>query len=353
MKKTFLILLSALMLFACQPTPDEEIVVQKDTDRLVETVMSQSGEANDSPNNARSDPAFIKSDMRYTFDYTSDNGCLTVHADADIYLPASGKISMARVKQVNFTDDFMKKAFDVHFHDQKAYVTNSGTYVRSKNEIANEILYYQDLVDTGRTDNKLMTEDEAIAYIEELKEEFQNAPDESIQGGPLVSDGTPIRRENDSGLGVICTNEMAVYNDSGSLSIYSSETSDGIPTNGYYTYFKGQSDTWISGGGDLEGYTIGNWYDPYRVYKISGFDTECKYGQSFSPADAVDQCKAYMEALGVTDILPFRDCDLYVAKSGDQVKAMYLINYVRTAAGSPTTYVPFIQLDDYDAYEIP
>jgi len=48
MKKTFLIFLTAIMMLsvvACQATPDEVIVVQKDTDRLVEQVQNdQSGE---------------------------------------------------------------------------------------------------------------------------------------------------------------------------------------------------------------------------------------------------------------------------------------------------------------------
>lgn len=59
------------------------------------------------------------------------------------------------------------------------------------------------------------------------------------------------------------------------------------------------------------------------------------YGQAFSPVGAVSQCKAYMEAPGVTDIFPLRKCDAYIAKDGEQVKALYQIKFIQAAAGSP------------------
>lgn len=354
MKRIFLILAAFLLLAACQPTPDQPIVVQKDTERLVDTVLHQSPEGT-APTDAMTDaPGFVKSDEHYAYDYQSGNGRLTIRADADVYLPARGAISMVRVRQENFTDEFMKKAFDVHFQGQTAYVPNTQTYVPSKKEIAEEIAYYQELIDTDRTDEKLIDEEEALAYIEELKEQFKDAPDEAYTIDAPIADGSVVTKEVFNGLDTTDSKEMTAYNDTGYLQITSISTQDGIPLYGYYTYTKGTADTWISYSGSEQGYTLSGWYQPYTNEKLLTEDTSCAYGQDFSPADAVSQCKAYMDALGVTDILPWRECDAYIAKSGDTVKVMYAIHFVRTAAGSPTAFVPIIQGETgYDKHEIP
>ncbi len=354
MNRKLVLLLAFAMFVACQPTPDEPVVVQKDTERLVDTVVSQSTEHIDSIDPTSADSGFVKSDKHYTYDYASDNGRLTIHADADVYLPARGAISMVRVRQENFTDEFMKKAFDLHFHGQTAYISNTKTYVPSKKEIAQDIAYYQELVDTGRTDEKLMDEDEALAYIEELKEQFKDAPDEAYTIDPPIADGSAVTREVFNGLDTIVSKEMSACNDTGYLQISSVSTQDGIPLYGFYTYTKGTADTWISYSGSEQGYTLSGWYQPYTNIKLLTEDASCTYGQAFSPADAVSHCKAYMEALGVKDILPWRECDAYIAKSDDTVKVMYMIHFARAAAGSPTAYVSVLQGETgYDKFEIP
>lgn len=353
-KIVIIILTLCLLLIACQPTPDEPVVVQKDTERLVDTVVNQNADPAQSIDPASADPGFVKSDKHYTYDYINDNGRLTIHADADVYLPARGAISMARVKQENFSDEFMKKAFDIHFHGQTAYVTNTQTYVPSKKEIAQDIAYYQDLIDTGRTDEKLIDEDEALAYIEELKEQFKNAPEESYIIEPQIADGSVVTKEVFNGIDTNVSKEMLAYNDSGSLQITSIFAKDGIPLYGFYNYTKGTMDTWVGVSGSEEGFFLSDWYNPNIAYQVYAFDTELRYGQSFSAVDAVEQCKAYMHALGVTDIMPVDSCTVFIATNGDQVKAMYYISFVRAAADSPTAFVPIIQGETgYDKHEIP
>ena len=360
MKKIIILLFALILLIACQPTPETPIVVQKDTERLVDTVINQNANRTDDVGAqsaapaADADPSFVLSDKRYTYDYASDNGRLTIHADADVYLPARGAISMARVEQVNFTDEFMKKAFDVAFHGETAYVPNTQTYVPSKKEIAQDIAYYQELIDTGRTDEKLMDEDEALALIEELKEQFENAPDEAYTIDAPIADGTVHERKYNGGLGDMVSRELAAFNDCANLQIYSQSTADGIPMYSWYTHEIGPKDSRVGVGGSEEGFSLSGWYNPNVAYKTTADETKTRYGQAFSAAEAVEQCKAYMQALGVTDVMPVRDCTVFIAASGDQVKAMYYINFVRTAAGSPTAFVPIIQGETgYDKYEIP
>ena len=138
MKRIFLILAAFLLLAACQPTPDQPIVVQKDTERLVDTVLHQSPEGT-APTDAMTDaPGFVKSDEHYAYDYQSGNGRLTIHADADVYLPASGRISMARVCESGFSDEWVKTAFYRIFQGETAYSTFGG-HAPSKADIARDI----------------------------------------------------------------------------------------------------------------------------------------------------------------------------------------------------------------------
>ncbi len=342
MKRNLLLFLSVLML-ACQPTPEAPVVVQKDSDRLIETVRQQSPESEPSLDFDTDNAGLSKSDKHYTFDYESDNGCLVIHADADVYLPERGKISMAHVEHRNFTEDFMKKAFGVAFGGETAYVRNSEVYVPSKEEIATDIAGYQELIDSGRTWEKDMTEDEALAYIEELKEQFKTAPDEPIIQPPLVSDGSVQTETVDTGLGTVVTMSLNAYNDSGSLWIYSTESMDGTPMFDSYLYYPGTSDSAVGYSGGMDGYSIVNWYSRYQTYRTSAYDTECSLGQSFSPAAAVDVCTEFLKSLDVTDMIPYRECSMYLAKSGDEVKTLYILHFVRTAAGSATAYVPSLQ----------
>ena len=91
---------------------------------------------------------------------------------------------------------------------------------------------------------------------------------------------------------------------------------------------KGTSDNWVECTGSEE-------RQPFTNDRVLAIDDAYIYRQAFSPVGAVSQYKAYMEAPGVTDILPLRKCDAYIAKEGKQVKALYQIKFIQAAAGSP------------------
>ena len=78
-KRIYLILIASLLLLcACQPTPDEPVVLQKDQD-----LMIQQGSATLAPEAAYTPPEVPE---RYRFDF--QDGALTIHADAEIVVPS-------------------------------------------------------------------------------------------------------------------------------------------------------------------------------------------------------------------------------------------------------------------------
>ena len=79
-KQAFIILIAALLLLcACQPTPDEPVVLQKDQE-----LMIQQGTATLEPEEPYTPPEVPN---RYRFDY--QDGALTIHADADRKRPCA------------------------------------------------------------------------------------------------------------------------------------------------------------------------------------------------------------------------------------------------------------------------
>lgn len=353
MKRIFLILAAFLLLAACQPTPDQPIVVQKDTERLVDTVLHQSPEGT-APTDAMTDaPGFVKSDEHYAYDYQSGNGRLTIHADADVYLPASGRISMARVCESGFSDEWVKTAFDRIFQGETAYSTFGG-HAPSKADIARDIAYYQELLDSGRLEEeKEMDEDEALALIEELKEQYNTAPDERTEIPPEIADGSVKTQTNDTEIGTTVNRRMLAYNDAHSVTFSEFDNSVGIPLGSNFTYNRGTWENALSFSGGLEGYTIENWYKPYQRVPVYADEKDCRCGQQTSPADAVQACKDFLAMLDVTDVTPCRRCTLYTATVDDRVKSLYIIHLVRTAAGSPVAYVPLIQGESYNKFSLP
>ena len=367
MKRFLIPILAALMLLAaCQPTPDHDFVVQKDTERLVDTVTAKNTDAANEQPDDQSNP-LVKTDKHYTYEYTSRNKRLHVAADADVYVPQSGTVPMARLKGEYFTDAFVKKVFDRVYQGTPAYIKSNETRPWTKSELAEMIVYYQDLVDTGRTDDKNMDEAEAIAFIEEMKEEYKTAPDEPTEPEPVVSDGTMRFMDVTNDSPYVKWTRMQYYElwtsgERGELNIRRHAENDNKMTD-YFDYCRIPADARYAdriimyseseNGREL---IVSTSYD---IYVTDPQDQTCAYGQSVSPRDAVALCDAFLADIGVTDAAPVPYIDTYVIKGYDGktvADCYYFINYVRTVNGTPAAFLSMMDIVDVDAsndYELP
>jgi len=89
MKKIIIALLAALLLLsACQPTPEAAVVVQKDTDRMVEQA------ANMENGQTLSDLSIPEG--RYVLDNEAAGGRLKIHVDTKVRKPDVGSIPIRK-----------------------------------------------------------------------------------------------------------------------------------------------------------------------------------------------------------------------------------------------------------------
>ena len=344
MKRIIIFCLIFSLLLACVPTPEEEYVVMKDTEHMIDLVHEKNPEGGENlqPDDTI-DNTLIKTDRHYTYSYESPNGLLHITADADVYMPKTGKLPMARVKEGVFTDAFAKAVFDKVFQGKTVY---ENYYNRerpsTKAELAEMIAAYQEMVDAGRIETeKDMSEQEALEFIEKLKEKYKTAPDKVEMPELIVSDGSMQYCER-TDYGFESWYELRAANEGvGSLMI----RRPAEETGGFEYWLSYQR-------GDLEdsiGYTEGGdgremdfrGRGSYTEHTANAADTDCAFGQTVSPADAVKLCVDFLKDLGVTDVLPRSSIDVFTLDSGEYF--CYLIDFVRTVNGTQIAFLPSFQ----------
>ena len=351
-KMIIFILTFCLLLIACQPTPDEPVVVQKDTERLVDTVLNQQpsdGPKEDSPATIAPIEPITE---RFTYDYTSENGLLHIQADADVSVPASGKIPMTHVQVSAFTDEFAKRVFDYVYQGNTVYMRVYSP--RTKAMISEELKKYQEIANEGTwEENGFLDAQEVDEYIEQLKELYADAPDElepikrEIADGSMIvenyygTDEYKLEIEDETAYLEIRRNEIANRNRTltGSTLYYTRGTLD--EANGYEESGDGQR-------------AFQNWYSEYDSYLVDTSDDMNAYGQTYSPKAAAELGLQFFRDIGVEDVAPRDVSYLYVAHPNGTTKSLYLIEYVRTVEGAPVAFVPLTQAyGDPRSVEIP
>ncbi len=349
-KFIIVILTACLMLIGCQPTPDHDIVVQKDTERLVETVIAQQ-QSDGQKEDTDAIPLIEPITERYTYDYTSESGFLHITADADVTVPESGKIPMTYVKAHYFSDEFAKKIFDYVYQGNPVYTNNHGP--KTKAVIANELAYYQEIANNGTwAENGFVDAQEVDEYIEQLKALYQDAPD-TVVSEPVLADGS-MTVESYYGSD---THMLHIDDDIGYIEVSRSESSgDHTPQSSGMCYFRGKFDTRIgyeeSSSEGLRSFQ--HWYSEYDSYRLDTTDDTKAYGQTYSPKEAAEIGLQFFRDLGVTDIAPRDMCYLYVAHPNGVTKSLYLIEYVRVVEGIPVAFIPAMQAYPYtDSTELP
>lgn len=184
--------LSALALYACQPTPEKEIVVNKGGD-ILDAVESQTPAetGNEGENTAVESENKLKDRSfpgHYSYEAKSENGLLTLMVDADVVLPASGKLPVATMEAAGFSREMAKAMVRCLFPDGLPMDTQ---YIMTKSDIEARILDYQREIETWRESDEEYAAD-AIAqyeeYIAELEAEYESAPEERPPA--TTTDGT-------------------------------------------------------------------------------------------------------------------------------------------------------------------
>ncbi len=200
MKKHIAILLISIMAFslaACQETPDEVVVVKKDTERMIEQATKETdGKENGEETIGQESIDLKLPDGNYVFSATGAEGRLVIEADAPVSVPEGGMLPMARVAAEGFTQEQVTGFFNYLFPDEKpTYLANAdAASVETKDDLQSQILHLKKLIAEGTIAEKSIFVDEAEvnAEIVRLEEQMQTAPETVPEPEIKVSDGTML-----------------------------------------------------------------------------------------------------------------------------------------------------------------
>ena len=175
MKKAISLIIVMLAIFtlaACQATPDEEFIVKKDTERMVEQAGAQDG--------GTAISSLEIPDGKYAFEAAGTNGKIQIKADADIILPETDYMPVARIGRGQFTDSDVKNLYDALCADKTPLSDNSQL---PKDYYRVQLEQLTQMRQSGNLDKyeSMVELDEAI---NELMRKIESAP-ETVDGGDL------------------------------------------------------------------------------------------------------------------------------------------------------------------------
>lgn len=118
MKKTLLTsIITVTFLAACQATPENPVVIQKDTEQMVN--VAKTNQNNKKLTEMLNAPATLQTSV------TDKSGNVTVHADAEVVVPETEKIPTVRVAKRPFSQEEANKILDYFIGDNELIDENS------------------------------------------------------------------------------------------------------------------------------------------------------------------------------------------------------------------------------------
>lgn len=206
-----LALITAFSLAACQATPEQEFVVQKDTERMIE-------QARDEEHGTTAAELGVPEE-NYTFSATGADGRLTVNADTPIIAPASGKLPMVSVSAGGFSQETVTGIFNYLYPNEKPLNSDPNS-VLTKAAIEENILMLKKQLTDKSYDTQEFTDADIEAKITALEEAYTTAPETSDEA--TVSNGT-MSLQDIRGNDAYC---LDVYDDTSYMNVVSQKISD-------------------------------------------------------------------------------------------------------------------------------
>lgn len=346
MKRILSLLLAlalALSLAACAETPEETIVAQKDSDRLVEAASQGVEEESDNALKAVAAAA----PERYTYSYENSDKSVTVNVDAQVVLPEGDSIPMYRVSSGEVDQELVDAIYEYVFQGEETYTwENTG---RTKAEYEQLILEEQQKIAKWKDDDSLSEEEreDRIALSQELIDDYtelyETASEESTMQ-KVLRDSTLEKYE--SGKTLDCETESGK-----SLSINSEKVGADVWSSIYYIDYGASS--WLYSIGD------GTPVDETNADSIVDGQIGITYAEAKAKADDFLNAigiEAELCAASLPEGYATVNTDLYAENDlayADTYTA-YCFRYLRTVDGIPvagTTYSAVPENTQIWAYE--
>lgn len=121
--------LSSFCLISCQATPESNIVVGKDSDRMIEQATESGIKLSE----------LNIPDQNYVYSAKGSDDRLSINIEAKITIPSSDYISLAKTNtKIGFSQEIVTKIFNYLYPNNEPYWINDS--VSSKSNIQEEIL---------------------------------------------------------------------------------------------------------------------------------------------------------------------------------------------------------------------
>ncbi len=167
-------------------------MLQKDQD-----LMIHKGSATIVPEEGYTPPQ-VPERMRY--DYTE--GTLSVHIDASVTVPDK-PLPIAHVRACGFDQEAVRRIFAL-LTDGDTLMTPTRQWTATKEDVQADLQRAMEMLEDGSYKSADISEEEWKAHIEELKEDYRNAPFSSEVRQSEVADGTFYREKYEDGAVVDC-----------------------------------------------------------------------------------------------------------------------------------------------------
>jgi hypothetical protein len=317
MKKAPMILCSAILavslISGCQPTPESDIVVQKDLEQMIDMAQATPETSAGSLAERLGAPAHIVMD-----ELTSAPGTFIALTDADVIVPDVAGMATVRVGRHAFTQEDAARIAGVLFEGQATY---SGEVLLSKQYYRNMILEFQRQLAAETDEEKRQQLEGSIA-------KFQGVMDSLPEGEGLVAAAPEFTEQN------------------GVQRMYLA--SDG--TDGGYRTFSVSNNAQVVQYEMLYLYGQRGYVEQLPNFYNERIDTELRYGReaggspetipglSVTAEQAQAQADALVPALGMGGFACNESAVVFGQWEGQWIKA-YSLEYTRAIEGAPVTYV--------------
>ena len=178
MKKNITFMTALLFLFytGCVPTPNEELITQKNQDEMIQQAL-------ETAINSTTDDLH---DYPKQYQFTHQDDSLSISIDAKIVVPEKA-LPIARVYANGFDQELVFTLFNSLSNGETCYTNLNG--VQTKDEIASELEKMQQALNDGSYADGELNEDEWKMVMKELQNAYQAAPDRS-SSERVITDGT-------------------------------------------------------------------------------------------------------------------------------------------------------------------
>lgn len=186
------VLVFALTLAACQQTPENEIIVEKDMDRMASAAM-EAEDTNDAFPQTLAEILNVPSSLKETF--ASQSGKTEFVIDANVRLPPSDSVPMIRVRKHLFTQKEADSMIELFLGDDPLYtIPNSMT----KEQIEEKLIEYYGMRDGSIPINVDGEDRSSVERLDEIIASYEKALQTATDTPVLVFASRTLEKPKDA-----------------------------------------------------------------------------------------------------------------------------------------------------------